>query len=353
MSSYFGHAPDSFEARESRLKEIRKQADQELRAKTNGNEQLPPVGIASPETGYYGMPLLKKPAWTWEVPVYFFVGGAAGAAAVIGNVAKLTGADRKLVSDARWLAAIGGAISPALLVADLGMPSRFINMLRVFKIQSPMSVGSWTLVAFSTSAAAAAFSSAVQKRSGSNGLFRVFEHSGDFLSALSGLVLCTYTGVLVGATAIPVWNENVSVLPIHFAASGLSSAVSILELRGNYSPALNSLGIVSALCETAVGARLEARKIPAHEPLRKGKSGWLMRAAGLLSGPIPLLLRLAAGNSKSRRGRRLRTAAAISSITGSLVTRFAWVQAGKVSAEDSSIPLELPQASGRGAIESR
>ncbi|MGA8554636.1 MAG: NrfD/PsrC family molybdoenzyme membrane anchor subunit, partial [Candidatus Acidiferrales bacterium] len=163
-SSSFSHDPDSFAARELRLKEIREQAERELRAKTNVNERLPTVGIASPETGYYGLPLLKKPAWTWEIPIYFFVGGAAGAAAVVGNIAKMTGADPKLVNDARWLAAIGGAISPALLVADLGMPSRFIHMLRVFKIQSPMSVGSWTLVFFSTSSAAAAFSSAVQKR---------------------------------------------------------------------------------------------------------------------------------------------------------------------------------------------
>jgi formate-dependent nitrite reductase membrane component NrfD len=344
-SSSFPPDPDSFAAREQRLKEIRKQADRELRAKTNGNEKLPLVGIASPETGYYGMPLLKRPAWTWEVPIYFFVGGAAGAAAVVGNVAKMTGADPKLVNDARWLAAIGGAISPALLVADLGMPSRFIHMLRVFKIQSPMSVGSWTLVAFSTSSAAAAFTSAVRKRRYANGLIRVFENATDFCAALSGLVLCTYTGVLLGATVIPVWNENVSILPVHFAASGLSSAVSILELRGNYSPALNSLGIVSALCETAVGAMLEARKKPAQEPLHKGKSGWLMRAAGLLTGPIPLLLRLLAGNSRGPRSKRLRNAAAISAITGSLVTRVAWVQAGKESALDSAIPLELPSAS--------
>ncbi|MGA7625129.1 MAG: NrfD/PsrC family molybdoenzyme membrane anchor subunit [Candidatus Acidiferrales bacterium] len=352
-SSSFSHDPDSFAARELRLKEIREQAERELRAKTNVNERLPTVGIASPETGYYGLPLLKKPAWTWEIPIYFFVGGAAGAAAVVGNIAKMTGADPKLVNDARWLAAIGGAISPALLVADLGMPSRFIHMLRVFKIQSPMSVGSWTLVFFSTSSAAAAFSSAVQKRSGSNGLFRVFESAADFSAALTGTVLCTYTGVLVGATAIPAWNQNVSILPVHFAASGLSSAVSILELRGNYSPALNSLGVVSALCETALAATLEVRKKPAQEPLHKGRSGWLMRAAGLLSGPIPLLLRLFAGTSTSMRSKRLRNAAAISSITGSLATRVAWVQAGKESAVNPAIPLQLPPASRKDRIEFR
>src|SRR5204863_7642010 len=86
------------------------------------------------------------------VPMYFFVGGAAGASAVIGSVAR----DRDLARHAKWIAAVGGAASGALLTADLGRPERFLNMLRVFKLQSPMSVGAWTLTAFSTAAAAAA-----------------------------------------------------------------------------------------------------------------------------------------------------------------------------------------------------
>ena len=88
--------------------------------------------MASPETGYYGIPLLKQPSWTWEIPLYFFVGGAAGAAAVVGAIADYTGADRKLVRDARWIAAAGAVISPALLISDLGRPERFLNMMRVF-----------------------------------------------------------------------------------------------------------------------------------------------------------------------------------------------------------------------------
>ena len=68
--------------------------------------------MASPETGYYGIPLLKEPSWTWEIPLYFFVGGAAGAAAVVGAIADYTGADRKLVRDARWIAAAGAVLSP-------------------------------------------------------------------------------------------------------------------------------------------------------------------------------------------------------------------------------------------------
>jgi hypothetical protein len=102
------------------------------------------------------MPALKQPQWTVEVPIYFFVGGMAGAASVIGAVGHFSSSGQRLIRNSRWIAAIGGLVSPPLLISDLGVPSRFLNMLRVFKIQSPMSVGSWTLVAFSNSAAAAA-----------------------------------------------------------------------------------------------------------------------------------------------------------------------------------------------------
>ena len=91
--------------------------------------------------GYYGQPLLKPPVWTWEVPAYFFVGGVAGIAAVIAAVGALAGGEASLVRDARWMAVVGGLISPVLLVSDLGRPSRFLYMMRVFKTQSPMSMG--------------------------------------------------------------------------------------------------------------------------------------------------------------------------------------------------------------------
>src|SRR5581483_3986325 len=132
--------PDN--ASERRLVEIRREAETKGMVTAKGiRPGGAPFPIASPETGYYGIPLLKKPAWTWEIPLYFFVGGAAGAAAVVGAVADYSGADRKLVRDARWIAAAGTVLSPALLIADLGRPARFLNMLRVFKPQSPMSVG--------------------------------------------------------------------------------------------------------------------------------------------------------------------------------------------------------------------
>src|SRR5947208_11215073 len=135
---------------EHRLVEIRREAETTGKVVAKGARPGgAPFPVASPETGYYGIPLLKEPAWTWEIPLYFFVGGAAGAAAVVGAIASYTGADRRLVRDARWIAAAGSVLSPALLISDLGRPERFLNMMRVFKPQSAMSMGVWTLVGFS------------------------------------------------------------------------------------------------------------------------------------------------------------------------------------------------------------
>jgi len=282
-----------------------------------------------PETGYYGMPLLKEPVWTWEVPAYFFVGGAAGAAAVVGATAQIAGADHHLVNDARWIAAAGAALSGPLLIADLGRPERFLNMLRVFKVQSPMSVGAWTLTAFGTFASAALFADEMRKRTDLP--VKLIGDASAILSAATGLVMATYTGVLIGATAIPVWSNHVSVLPIHFGTSALASAVAMLELAGHDEEALNLLGLAAAAFETYMGYRIETDPGVESEPLRHGMTGITTRIGGFFSGPLPLLLRIA----------RFRKAAAASSLLGSLITRMAWVEAGKTSSRDLRVPLAL------------
>ena len=274
--------------------------------------------------GYYGRPLLKAPVWTWEVPAYFFVGGAAGAAALIGAVARHTGGHDTLVRDARWIAAAGAALSPPLLISDLGRPERFLNMLRVFKRQSPMSVGAWALVAFSTAAAAAAFADLAHRKTGGRLPVTFVADAAEILAAGTGLVLSTYTGVLLGVTAIPVWSTNARILPVHFGASGLGSAVSALELLGHRDRALNAIGIGTAVVETAMAAHVELSGKPVLQAMKEGRAGPLVRAAGILSGPLPLLIRVLAGRSSA--GRRL---AALSTLGGSLLTRIAWVNAGR------------------------
>ena len=328
--------------KEQRLTEIRREAEERGRVDSHGiRPSGAPFPTASVETGYYGIPLLKRPSWTWEIPLYFFVGGAAGASAVVGAIANYTGADRRLVRDARWIAAAGSVISPALLISDLGRPSRFLNMLRVFKPQSPMSVGVWTLLGFSGGSVATAFAGSMRERYGESLPIRVLENAGEAASLLFGLPFSNYTGVLIGATAIPVWNENAGELPIHFGMSGLAAAVGLLELMGHRrSRALQMLGLGAAVFECWEEWKLESDKSSALDPLKSGPSGGLTRVGGILSGPLPLALRaasvLSGGNST-----KLRKWAAISAIAGSLLTRIAWVHAGHVSAQDWREPLRV------------
>jgi hypothetical protein len=128
----------------------------------------------------------------------------------------------------------------------------------------------------------------------------------------------------------------VKTLPMHFGASALASAASALQLRGHDEPALNALAALAAAFETYTGLQIEKDSTIASEPLRTGPTGITTRIGGLFSGPIPLVLRIAGFQSK-----RARRAAAFSSLLGSLLTRVAWVEAGKASARDPRVPLAL------------
>lgn len=320
--------PDA--ASERSLEDLKREAARTGRVEREGVRPAgAPFPVASPETGYYGVPALKEPTWTWEVPSYFFVGGAAGAAAVLAAAARWTGADEDLVRHARWIAAAGAIVSPPLLISDLGRPERFFNMLRVFKPQSAMSVGAWTLVAFSGASAAAAFAALLEDRLGGSVAVRLLGDAAGALAAATGLVMSTYTGVLVGATSIPVWSENAALLPVHFGASALGSAVGLLELLGHDDAALNVLGIGAAAAESAAGLSIEMRRANSLAPLKEEVSGAIVRAGGVLGGPVTLALRILAG-----RNRRLRQAAALCALAGSLLTRIGWVAAGHASARE-------------------
>jgi hypothetical protein len=103
-------------------------------------------------TSYYGRPVIKEPVWEpVDVPSYLFFGGLAGASSVLAAGSQLSG-HRELARVAKVTALGAISLSAVALVHDLGRPSRFVNMLRVFKPSSPMSVGSWLLAAAAAAA---------------------------------------------------------------------------------------------------------------------------------------------------------------------------------------------------------
>jgi hypothetical protein len=80
--------------------------------------------LADMAPSYYGLPMLKAPVWTWTIPAYFYVGGAAGASSLLAAALDLRGRSaRRLVRRARWLGAAGDLVSAGLLIYDLGRPA--------------------------------------------------------------------------------------------------------------------------------------------------------------------------------------------------------------------------------------
>src|SRR5260221_14409600 len=98
---------------ESRLDQIRKEARGKGLVDAPGvrppGSPMPSAPAPHQARDYYGQPMLKEPVWAWEVPAYFFVGGAAGAAAGPAAAGQLAGHREGLVRDARWVAAAGAA----------------------------------------------------------------------------------------------------------------------------------------------------------------------------------------------------------------------------------------------------
>ena len=303
-------------------------------------EGITPSGTPLPnlekEKGYYGNPLLKPPVWTWQVPLYFFAGGVAGGAANIALVAHALGRNPSLVRAALWVALLGAVASSPLLIADLGRPSRFLNMLRVFKLRSPMSVGAWTLAAFSSAVGLAVFSGEIILYGYTNDLLVATRWVAETAGALTGLVLLSYTSVLLGVSAIPVWSENRRLLPLHFVASALGASAGVLELMGFLSPATNAMAFAAAIAETCLAVSIELRGRAVDAPLREGRTGWLIRAAGTLTGPLPLLLRIFFAHAFG-----VREVASICFILGALLSRYAWIAAGRVSAHDSKTLFDI------------
>ncbi len=292
-------------------------------------ETMPALASADPT--YYDRPMLKPSVWKPYIPAYYFVGGAAGASLALGAAAQLDGSHEldDLIRRCHWTGIIGSSIAAVLLISDLGRPTRFLYMLRVFRPSSPMNMGAWVLaIAPSAAVTAGLFA----RRSG--GFFKLLGEAAGYTSGIFGLALATYTGVLVSNTAIPIWQESRRILPILFGASAVASAGSIFDLlaEGDRPRRITySFGLAGRVAELTAGLAMEriASRVPAvGRPLKRGFSGFLWRAATILTaGSLIALL----WPGQKRRNRQIAGALGLG---GSLLMRFAVDEAGKASGLD-------------------
>lgn len=290
-----------------------------------------------PETddvaGYYGKPIVRAHIWKDSIGWYFFTGGLAGASSVLAAVADLAGRPA-LAGHAHRAAMIGLLPSPALLVADLGRPARFHHMLRVFKPTSPMSVGSWLLLAYSPMAGGAWILGELNRWS------RVGRAMGTAAGVLGSLV-STYTAVLVADTATPAWHEARRELPFVFASSAAASAGAVTGIVATCSgverePLATRVGVVGAIAEVVstevMRRRLGELDVTETDPATRR----FHRAARVLSiGGAALAV---ASRFVPDRPRSLRTTTALigrlAIVAGSVCTRMSVVRAGTASASD-------------------
>jgi hypothetical protein len=286
-------------------------------------------------TSYYGRPVLKSPVWKVpDVPGYFYLGGLAGSSALMAALADRTGRPG-LRRVGRLAAAAGSAAGAGALVHDLGRPARFLNMLRMIKPTSPLSVGSWILAPFGALSAAAAASELTGRLPAAGRLAGLG-------SAALGPALTTYTAVLLSDTAVPAWHEAYPELPFVFAGSALASggAVGLAAAPVDEVGPARRMLVLGAALELGAVRRLDQRLGLVGEPYRTGRPGALLRAGKLLTGAA--VGAAAAGSLAGRRGRPLNRLSGVLANAGAVCTRFGIYSAGQGSAADPRYTV-LPQ----------
>jgi hypothetical protein len=274
-------------------------------------------------------PVINAPVWTWEVPLYFWFGGVATGSSFVAMAADAAG-DHESAALARKVTLAAILPGAPLLVLDLGRPLRFLHMMRIFKVRSPMSMGAWCLSAFSGAVATAVLADVA-------GRPRIARLLGVPTAAL-GTYLGSYTGVLLASTAVPVWNRSRAFLPPIFmctaAAGGAATNRLVLVARGMPvgHPTREALGAVETAAMTAeliLSAANERRLGPLGHALEHGRPGRLFTfAKWAVRGGLALRVGRRAG------GPWVHHLASVLYLLAGLAFRFAWVGAGRTSAQD-------------------
>jgi formate-dependent nitrite reductase membrane component NrfD len=281
------------------------------------------TAVGTEMRSYYGRPIVKEPVWKPEIPFYFFFGGIAGGCSVLHGVARVARRDQ-LATTALYVGAAADAVCPALLVSDLGRPERFLNMLRVFKVTSPMSVGSWVLFISGGASSTAAVLELV-------GRWKPLKIAAEAVSFLTGPPLTTYTGTLLANTAIPVWHEARNELPWLFGASATASAgaATALFLSPDEAGPARRAAVGGVIGELAWMRVMEKRLGFVGEVYKQGAAGKLARISKAFTAGGAAVLAL-----RGRRSRRALVGGSTLVLAGEVALRWSVFRAGFQSAND-------------------
>jgi hypothetical protein len=298
---------------------------------------VPPAEFAS----YYGRPILNAPVWrSPDIPGYLFLGGLAGGSSLLAAGSQLTG--RPALARASKAAAAGAVcLGLAGLVHDLGRPARLVNMLRVFKVTSPMSVGSWILSGYVPAAVAAAACALTGR----------LPRAGAAATAGAAVLapgLASYTAALITDTAVPAWHDGHREMPFVFAGSAAMAAggSGLLAAPVSESQPASNLALFGVGVEAIAFERMTRRMGMTAEPYRSGRAGAYIRAGQVLSvlGVAGAVL----GRTGGTRGRAISALSGASLLAASAATRWGIFHAGLASAADPKYTV-VPQRERREA----
>jgi len=288
-------------------------------------------------TSYYGQPIINRPVWEApDIAGYLFLGGLAGASSLVALGAQITGRSQ-LETTVKVGATTAISLSLVALVHDLGRPGRFLNMLRTFKVTSPMSVGTWLLAGYAPATGVATACKLT-------GLLPSLGASATAAAALMGPAVATYTAALVSNTAVPAWHQPHREMPFAFAASAMSSAAG-LALIGAPLPQtgpVRRLGVLASILELVGMEVIKNRSGLAKECYEKGKAKQYARASKALVSAGTL------GALAGRRNRPVTVASGVAMLAGAACERFAIFEAGLASADDPKYTV-VPQRARLGA----
>ena len=299
-------------------------------------------------TSYYGRPIVKPAPWEKDIAYYLFTGGVAAGSSLLGAGADVTGRPGlRRVARFGSLGSLG--LSMGFLVHDLGKPSRFLNMLRVAKLTSPMSVGTWILSIHAPFAALASAAEIVSmlpvgwQRVGPLRLVAVLGRPAGLVGALTAPPVAAYTAVLLANTATPAWHSAHEELPFVFCGSAAAASGGLGLLGSPVAEAgpARAFAVGGAVVELAAERRMEQSMGLSAETLHDGTAGRWIRAATALTAAG------AVGALVGRRSRVLSMVSGAAMMAGSLCTRMGVYEAGLASARDPKYTV-VPQRERAG-----
>ncbi|HEU4647816.1 MAG TPA: NrfD/PsrC family molybdoenzyme membrane anchor subunit [Gemmatimonadales bacterium] len=302
-------------------------------------------------------PPVKPAAWEWYIPIYFWAGGIAAGSWLAFTAEQLAGdGDSAVVRAGRYLA-LGGVLGgTVLLIVDLGRPDRFLNMLRIVRARSTMSLGAWGLALFGGLTGVAGLLQAAEDGwlGRQPALARLSRGSAGRALHLLGLPAALfvggYTGVLLETSSTPAWSRQARRLGPLFLASAVSSGLAAVDavvgarngVRPKVRRRLARAGAAALAAELALELRSHAAARTLPSIRRDGLLAQTARAVTIGAG-IAAPLALALGRSRARRNGRARLGDALV-LAGSLGLRFLVTREGLRSART---PADTWQLTGR------